>query len=162
MHRVTNTHQPPHARSTQNPRITIKHFRKRHTQRLLYAAATLSLIAALIHIWVMPEHAAEWWGYGLFFLTAAIGQALYSIAVLCTPRRSIVLLGIVGNLAIIALYLVTRTVGIPFFGPNAGEREAVGPLDLGSKVIELALVVVLLVVLKARAEIQQLGMRSTG
>lgn len=152
MHRVTNTHQPIHARSKQIPRVTIKHLRKRQTRQLLYAAATLSLIAALIHIWVMPEHTAEWWGYGLFFLIVAMGQALYSIAVLCTPRPWIVLLGIAGNLAIIAFYLVTRTVGIPFFGPNAGEREAVGPLDLGSKVIELVLVIVLLAVWKARRQ----------
>ena len=27
---------------------------------LLYAAAAFSLIAALIHLWVMPEHFEEW------------------------------------------------------------------------------------------------------
>jgi membrane protein YdbS with pleckstrin-like domain len=28
----------------------------------LYAAAALSLFAALIHLWVTPEHFEEWWG----------------------------------------------------------------------------------------------------
>ena len=28
----------------------------------LYAAAALSLIAALMHAWAMPEHFEEWWG----------------------------------------------------------------------------------------------------
>jgi hypothetical protein len=28
--------------------------------RTLYAAAALSLLAALIHLWVMPEHFEEW------------------------------------------------------------------------------------------------------
>ena len=34
--------------------------------RVLYAAAALSLLAALIHLWVTPEHFEEWWGYGAF------------------------------------------------------------------------------------------------
>ena len=36
------------------------------------AAAALSLIASLVHVWIMPEHFAEWWGYGLFFLISAV------------------------------------------------------------------------------------------
>ena len=28
--------------------------------RILYAAAALSLLAALIHLWVTPEHFEEW------------------------------------------------------------------------------------------------------
>ena len=39
--------------------------------RTLYAAAALSLLAALIHLWAMPEHFEEWWGYGTFFLVFA-------------------------------------------------------------------------------------------
>jgi hypothetical protein len=37
----------------------------------LYPIAALSLIAGLIHLWVMPEHFEEWWGYGTFFLVPA-------------------------------------------------------------------------------------------
>lgn len=58
-------------------------------------------------------------------------------------RRSFFLLGIVGNLAIIVLYLLTRTARIPFFGPQAGEVEGVGPLDISASVSEVALVAVL-------------------
>jgi len=46
--------------------------------RVLYAAAALSLLAALIHLWVTPEHLEEWWGYGAFFLVTALAQALYA------------------------------------------------------------------------------------
>lgn len=45
-----------------------------------------------------------------------------------------------GNLAVVALYAVTRTVGIPLFGPQAGEVEAVGAVDLATLGAELALV----------------------
>ena len=51
--------------------------------------------------------------------------------------------GIVGNSAIILLYLVARTVGIPFFGPDAGEIEEVGLLDVGATMVEAMLVVAL-------------------
>jgi hypothetical protein len=118
------------------------------TQRLLSLAAVLSLVAAVIHVWVMPEHFAEWWGYGLFFLVAALAQALYALIILRAPTPTVLWLGIIGNLAIIALWLVTRTIGIPVFGPHAGEVEEVGTIDVVSKLIELLLVIVLGVLLR--------------
>ncbi len=114
---------------------------------ILYAAAVFSLLAALIHLWVMPEHFEEWWGYGAFFLISAVAQGAYSAAILRWPRRPLLLLGIGGNVSIIVLYLLTRTVGIPYFGPHAGEVEGVGVSDLFATTAELALVVALLAVL---------------
>ncbi len=55
------------------------------------------------------------------------------------------LLGIVGNGSFIVLYLVTRTIGIPFFGPEAGEVEPITLLGLASKATEIALVACLVV-----------------
>ena len=117
------------------------------SKMILYAAAAFSLLAALIHLWVIPEHFEEWWGYGAFFLVSAVAQGAYSAALLRWPRRPLLLLGIGGNVSIIVLYLLTRTVGIPFFGPHAGEVEGVGVADLFATTSELALVVVLLGVL---------------
>jgi hypothetical protein len=101
------------------------------SKMILYAAAAFSLLAALIHLWVIPEHFEEWWGYGAFFLVSAVAQGAYSAALLRLPRRPLLLLGIGGNVSIIVLYLLTRTVGIPFFGPHAGEVEGVGVLLRG-------------------------------
>jgi hypothetical protein len=115
--------------------------------RLLSAVAILSLVAAVIHIGVMPEHFEEWWGYGLFFLVAAAAQALYAVAILRAPTPTLLWVGIVGNLAIIALWVLTRTIGIPFFGPHAGEIEEVGTMDLASKLAEILLVALLGVLL---------------
>ena len=111
---------------------------------ILYVAAALSLFAALIHLWVMPEHFEEWWGYGTFFLVAAMAQGLYGLALLRWSWQPLLLLGIGGNLAVIALYSITRTVGIPFFGPHVGEVEGVGVADLFATTSELALVGALL------------------
>src|SRR3712207_7654250 len=58
-------------------------------------------------------------------------------------RPLLLLLGVGGNLSIVVLYLLTRTVGIPFFGPHAGEVEGVGVADLSATAAELALVVAL-------------------
>jgi hypothetical protein len=111
--------------------------------RTLYAAAALSLLAALIHLWVAPEHFEEWWGYGAFFLVAAAAQVLYAPLVLLWPTRIVLLLGIAGNLAIVVLYLLTRTVGIPVFGPGAGEVEGVGFIDLCATTSEVGIAVAL-------------------
>ena len=110
---------------------------------VLYTVATLSLLAGLIHLWVMPEHFQEWWGYGAFFLVAAVAQVVYVPLLLRWPNQTVLLLGIVGNSAIVLLYLLTRVVGIPLFGPEAGEVEGVGIIDVCATLSEAAIVVAL-------------------
>jgi hypothetical protein len=117
------------------------------SKMILYAAAAFSLLAALIHLGVITEHFEEWWGYGAFFLISAVTQGVYSAALLRWPRRPLLLLGIGGNVSIIVLYLLTRTVGIPYFGPHVGEVEGVGVADLFATTAELALVIMLGVLL---------------
>jgi MFS family permease len=114
---------------------------------ILYAAAALSLVTALIHLWVMPEHFREWWGYGAFFLIAAAAQALYVPLLLRWPKRAVLLAGIAGNLAIVVLYLLTRTVGIPLLGPEAGEVERVGFADVCATTSEVGIAIALSVAL---------------
>ena len=110
---------------------------------VLPTVAALSLMAALIHLWVMPEHFKEWWGYGAFFLVAAVAQVLYVPLLMRWPNRTVLLLGIAGNSAIVLLYLFTRVVGIPLFGPEAWEVEGVGIIDLCATISEAAIVVAL-------------------
>lgn len=136
------------------------------TRRLTYAAAALSIVAGLVHGLVTPEHFEEWWGYGLFFFVAAFAQVVYGVLLLLRPwaydatggerndpetdRHTVAyyVAGIAGNLAIIALWVVTRTIGIPFFGPDAGEVEEVTLISLMSKAIEAALIVCLMVLMR--------------
>jgi len=112
-------------------------------ERTLYAAAALSLLAALLHLWVPPEHFEEWWGYGAFFLGASAAQILYVPIVVLWPTRIVLLGGIAANLAIVVLYLLTRTVGIPLFGPEAGEVEGFGFVDVCATASELGIAVAL-------------------
>jgi hypothetical protein len=118
------------------------------SRRLVIAAAALSLLAAAIHVWVMPEHFGEWWGYGAFFLVVAVAQALYAgLLVRRTPEPSLIWAGVLGNLAIIVLWAWTRTIGIPLFGPHAGEVEAIGAIDVASKIVEALLIACLVILL---------------
>ncbi len=116
----------------------------RHASRAIVAAlrasAALSLLAAAIHLWVVPEHLEEWWGYGAFFLACALAQGLYALGLLRRPSRPFLLLGVAGNLAVVILWLVTRTTGIPLFGPHAGEIEGVGMLDLACTLAEVCVI----------------------
>ncbi len=119
----------------------------RHASRAIVAAlrasAALSLLAAAMHLWVVPEHLEEWWGYGAFFLVCALAQGLYALGLLRRPSRPFLLLGVAGNLAVVILWLVTRTTGIPLFGPHAGETEGVGMLDLACTLAEVCVIVAL-------------------
>jgi len=109
----------------------------------VYAVAVLSLLAAAIHLWAAPEHFEEWWGYGVFFLAAAGAQGMYALVLLRWSGRSLFILGIAGNLSIVILWLVTRTSGIPLFGPHAGEVEGSEVLDLACTLAEVGIVALL-------------------
>lgn len=113
----------------------------------VYAAAALSVAAALVHLWAAPEHFSEWWGYGMFFSVAALAQGTFGIAVLRYPVRLISLAGIIGNLILVAIYILTRTVGVPL-GPHAGTIEAARTLDVVATAAELGVILALVTLLE--------------
>lgn len=123
-------------------------------------------MGGLIHGIVTPDHFAEWWGYGLFFIMAAMAQTMYgavplfsrmvegsSVLERWSPKqlRAFAWAGIAGNAAIILLYVVSRTIGIPFFGPEAGVVERVSPLEIVSKLAEILLIIGLSVLARSPA-----------
>ena len=131
-------------------------------RRVELQATGLSIAAGIVHALLSPVHLEEWWGYGLFFFFAAALQIIYGVVLgggvfnaetwkgdWLAAKRNFLVLGIVGNACVIALYVVSRTVGIPFFGPEAGEVEPVGVIDLVSKLTEVALIVWLVRLLRA-------------
>ena len=113
----------------------------------VYLAAGLALVAALIHLWVVPEHLGEWWAHGAFFLVVGLAQGLGTVLLLRWPERLLFVAGIWGNLAVISLYVVSRTSGVPF-GPHAGVPEEAGALDMTATAAELGLVVALVTLLE--------------
>ena len=102
----------------------------------------LSLVAAAIHVKVAPEHFAEWWGYGAFFVAAAVAEVALVLALAYRPATWVVQAGIWGSLATLLMYLVSRTAGVPL-GPAAGAVEEVEMLGVVASCAEAALLVVL-------------------
>jgi len=111
--------------------------------------AALSFLAAALHLAVLDPHFREWWAYGVFFLAAAVGQAALAVLILKRTPAWLVLTGVVGNVAIIGMYILSRTNGTPL-GPHAGRPEAAGVLDVTCMVAELGAIVALLGLLPER------------
>jgi hypothetical protein len=106
-------------------------------------AAFASLGAGLVHLAVAPEHAGEWWLYGVFFVTIGIAQLGWAVVTLrvapVLPRTFVA-----ATVLTLLLWGLTRTVGLPF-GPEAFEPESVGLPDLACAVLEAAAAVLVVV-----------------
>jgi hypothetical protein len=101
----------------------------------LVVAATASAGAAAIHFAVLSEHIDEYWLFGLFFFGSGVAQLVWAAAVVVRPERAVVAVGALGNAAIIVLWVVSRTAGLPL-GPEAGSPEAVGVADVAATALE--------------------------
>lgn len=99
-------------------------------------AASSAAGAALIHFAVAPEHFGEWWGFGVFFVVC--GQVQFGWAILVRRRSTgpMFALGIVGSLLVVAVWVLSRTAGLPF-GPEPGVSEAVSLPDVASVLLEV-------------------------
>jgi hypothetical protein len=113
------------------------------------AAAILSVAAGYVHLAYTESHWEDWWAYGLFFLATGVGQLLFGPLILRWPRPGVIALGIAGNLAIVGMYVYSRTEGIPF-GPHARVVEKAGAVDLATTAVEIVLVVLLLLMVGPR------------
>jgi hypothetical protein len=120
-----------------------------------YRAAALSMVAGVVHGIAMAQYMPQWWGYGIFFVVAALAQVIYGVVLLIKPwqydetggiresgtgsARITYVIGLLMTLTFIVLYLITRTVGVPLMGPMAGQVEPFDPLGLFAQVIHAVL-----------------------
>ena len=119
-------------------------------------AGALSLLAAFAHGGLTSAHFAEWWGYGVFFLAATVCQAVLGLALLMDAfeeesyQRAVAWAGVVGNTLVVAMYILTRTVGVPFVGPLAGKIEPIDAIGVATLVLEVGIVLLLIACLGSR------------
>jgi hypothetical protein len=106
---------------------------------ILGGLTALSAGAAAVHFAVVFEHFAEYTLYGVFFLVISWAQMIWPAVLNWRPSRLWLWLGIAGNAIVIAVYVASRTVGLPF-GPDLHHAESVGALDVLSGVLEFALI----------------------
>lgn len=118
-------------------------------RRTVAAACTLSLVAAAIHMLVTPEHFAEWWGYGTFFVIIANVEIAFACLLVLHPSRWVIHAGVWSTMATLLMYLVSRTAGIPL-GPEAGAVEEVETLGLIATAAEAGMLVACVAMLADR------------
>jgi hypothetical protein len=127
-------------------------------QPLLWLAAGLAAFASLAFAFASPAHVEDGWQYRGFFLAVAVAEMALAVALLTwswrgerlvgRPLRTVwsaVQYGAIVAAAGVLVYVVTWVTGIQHEGHSA-ESIAAGPapLDIVTKVAEVALVIVLI------------------
>jgi hypothetical protein len=103
------------------------------------ALVALSVGAAAIHFAVVFEHFDEYVLYGVFFLIISWAQLIWAAIAAWRPSRLWLWLGIAGNALVLAVYVASRTTGLPI-GPDINNPEPAGGLDVVSGILEFALI----------------------
>jgi len=129
-------------------------------------AAAASLGAAAIHLWVVPAHAGHagyaesWWVYSLFFVVVGVAQLAAAVRLLVRPAIGVLWAALLGNLVVIGIWVLSRTVVLPIrptppdgtagrgdpflggYGAHAANAvQKVGFADLAATTFELIVVV---------------------
>jgi hypothetical protein len=115
---------------------------------LLRLAAVLAGAAAAVHLSVARLHFDEYWLFGVAFVVSGVLQLAWAVAIWRRPGdRRLVVAGLVLQLAIALVWVVSRTAGLPY-GDDPGRPEAIGPLDAQCTFDELLIVVLGLVAMR--------------
>ena len=152
------------------PRHAARGDRMRHPRTLaIDVAIVCSASAALAHFVAAPSHYTWWPAAGVFFFVLGVAQSACAVVLLRGRDTPLfVLAGIWGTVAVILIYVASRTVGIPTAPPVAAHggrwvigrsivpdgAKYVGPLDVFTLAAELVLVVTLLGTLPARLKVR--------
>lgn len=111
--------------------------------RLRLAAAFFTLGPAIIHFAVVPEHLVSYMPYGVFLFFVGLAQLGLVTGLLLRPSPFILLGGAAGTLGVIAIWIASRTVGIPI-GPDSRSTEPIGLPDLYTSLMEFIAVALML------------------
>ena len=99
------------------------------------AAAAFLLGPAALHFAVAPEHLREYVIYGVLFVTVGLAEAALAVLILLRPSSALMLGGAALSLAVVVVWLMSRTVGLPI-APVPWQPEPVGLPDLLSTLME--------------------------
>jgi hypothetical protein len=109
--------------------------------------AVASFGAAAIHTAVAGSHLQEWGPAGIFLSVAAAAQWVVGLLVLAVPSRSVRDVAAAGSAGLIAVWAISRTVGLPL-GSKPWTPETVGTADAVAVLFEVAVVIGALVARK--------------
>lgn len=113
-----------------------------------YFGAALAFTSQAIHLWILPEAFVVTLLPGLFFLFVGISQGLLGVSLLLGPGRWALRLGILLNLLVVAIWVITRIVSLPALTGVA--QTNIGLLGIVAMVSEIGLVVIILKLLTTK------------
>lgn len=109
-------------------------------------ACGLAWAGSLIHVQAAVDHIAEYWLYALFFIALASVQCIWGVALYRSARPGMLVVGTVVSLAVVGLWLLSRTVGLPI-GPDRASPEPLGLLDVIATADEIGIAGLMLLLL---------------
>lgn len=101
--------------------------------------AAASAASGAIHLAMTGPHFDEAFTHGLFFLGLGAFQLITAGLVALDLRRRLFAVMAAGNATAVGVWLLSRTLGLPV-GPERWVPEAVGPADVATTVLEVAIV----------------------
>jgi predicted branched-subunit amino acid permease len=104
----------------------------------LFVACALAWASALVHVVAAFDHLGESRLFAALFVLSAVLQFAAGWAMYRRPSRRVLAFTVVLSVGIAAVWLMSRTVGLPI-GPEHWTPEEIGPLDVISTADELAL-----------------------
>ena len=108
-------------------------------ETVLTLVAGLSCMDALIHLGAAVDHAGQFPLYAATFALLAAMQIAWAALILWRPGERVLLYGCAFNAGILALWALSRTVGVPV-APRPWVPEPVGVADLIASVAELVVI----------------------
>jgi len=117
-------------------RLPVRHLHLKLSGWRAIRAAIFTLGAGAIHLTVMPQHFQEYPPFGVFFLLSGLAQVGLAAALLFSTGSLTAIVGAAANLAVVTLWLVSRTVGLPI-GDDPWRPETIGVADAAATILEL-------------------------
>ena len=155
-----HNNQASKVETSPNPWRRTRARREDRSPALLNSAALLTLGAAAIHLAVTPEHFEMFVPHGIFFTGLTIAQIALAAAILFAPQRSLFIAAAAGTIAVIGLYLVSRTIGLPI-APEPWRPEPVGYPDVAATLMELVASIQFLMLIRRPRKIRRGRVRTT-
>jgi hypothetical protein len=94
--------------------------------------------SAAVHATVIGEHLDEWPLAGWFFALITLAELFLGLAVIVAWSQQTAIAVVFTSMGTVAVWLVSRSVGLPFGPAEFQAAEAVGAPDLACCVLELA------------------------
>ena len=113
----------------------------------------LSAVAGLIHGKAFIDHVDHYWLFGVFFAALTYAQVLWAMRLWRRPddRRFFKAVAVM-SLGVVAIWVVSRTVGLPI-GPWAGRPETIGVPDAVASLDELVIAAIIVAILRPEGRI---------